>query len=194
MASAGDILNVVAKFTLLGQTVMNVYDLFVGEDAANSELLEDVEAWLSEAYNNLAVSFVTGFEPLTIKVTNVTTDTDLGETNFLDFTGGENVGDPLPPGVALLVTFPTNTLRSRGRKFLPGLAEVQTADGLFSGSVLTQAALYAVDIASPFLGASSGSALIAGVRTAAGLFRAFNGGSVSTVPAYQRRRKQGVGI
>lgn len=194
MASGGDILNIVAGFSLLGQTVLNVYDMFVGDDAPDSELLQDIELQLSAAYNELDVSFVTGFQPLSIKVTNRTKNTDVGETDFLGFEGGTNAGDPLPPGVALLVTFPTNQLKTRGRKFIPGLAEVQTTGGLFSGSVLTQAAAYAAAIAAGFIGGVSGVPSIFGVVDKLGMFKTFTGGIVSTVPAYQRRRKQGVGI
>lgn len=194
MASANDILRVVAEFAWLGQTVMNVYDLFVGDDALDADLADDITLRLDQAYAELEDSLVTGLAGTGIKITNVTQAEDIGEFPFPNFTTGANVGDTLPPGVALLVTFPTNRLKSRGRKFLPGLSEVQVSAGVFSGSVLTQAAAYAALVASPWIGTNSGSPLSFGVQTALGGFRTFTGGVVSTVPAYQRRRKQGVGV
>jgi hypothetical protein len=105
---------------------------------------------------------------------------------------GGDTNQMLPHGVAGLLTFPTTTSKTRGRKFIPGLSEVACEDGVWLSACLTNlldmADLYMDDVIydsvyvmRPVLLSTKGNVLN------------YNAYSASGTPAYQRRRKPGVG-
>lgn len=194
MASALDILQVTARMILLGQEVLNVYHLLVGENAPDGDLAQDITERLDNAHGEMATLQDGSMAFDSIRIINVTDNTEVGEFDWPSLVGGSVAGTvALPPGVAGVVTFTTTTMGSRGRKFIAGFTESDISDGVWEAGTLAAMADYAAYIATPFVGTESGVPLAFGVRTAAGLFRSFNGYTVTNIPGYQRRRKQGVG-
>ena len=166
-----------------------------GTPLTQSEGLGDIEEWLTDLLTILKT-----IQTL-LHVWNSFTVADLngievsGAVPFSSPLVGEATGDPLPPGVAMLGYFNTGQAHRQLRKYLPGGTEAQvTASGLFGTSTT---AIFASTV-SLFLDPYSASN---------GLWRyghALPGigaswvtpvsMSVNTIPSYQRRRRQGVGI
>jgi hypothetical protein len=108
-----------------------------------------------------------------------------------------SIGDPLPSGVAALIRAKTYVSKVEGKKYLPGLSELSQTAGLWVAGVLSDLALVAVQWISGFDDLSdSTSHWYPGVWSLKTLdFQSFAPDAViPDVPAYQRRRKQGVGI
>lgn len=134
-------------------------------------------SWYGCTFDALEGSNVSGFIPLTAPVPGVATT------------------DPLPPGVAMLAFLPTGETRRQMRKFIPGLTEaaIGAFGGFGSGTVSAIAAILADYLLVPFVG-TNGTwqyGTYNGDRTPA--FAQPTALNVSAIPAYQRRRKQGVG-
>lgn len=194
MASDNDILRIAAKQRLQGQEVMNVYHLFLTDGAPDWQVADDCVGWVSTVHNYHAQMASDALTFTSIEVYNETAETFLGEYPYNALTDGNLSQDPLPNGVAGLITFPTALAKTRGRKFYAGLSELLTTQGLFVGIALTQLTNIAGFALLPYLGVFSGSYLVPGVRTSTGGFQVFTAALLSNIPAYQRRRKQGVGV
>lgn len=111
------------------------------------------------------------------------------------FTPG-SIGDPLPSGVAGLVTVYTDVSRVQGKKYFPGLAEEGQTAGLWVAGVLAAMLQSAVVWATAFESVEDpGNYWWPGVWSLKmGTFKVFVAHlGVRDVPAYQRRRKAGVG-
>ena len=116
--------------------------------------------------------------------------------DILPTQAGESIGDPLPSGVAALIEVTTDTSRVMGKKYLPGFSELAQTAGLWVSGVLAALASCAMAWAYGHVGThTSDTSYMAGVWSVkAGGFKQFTGaGAVNDVPAYQRRRKAGVG-
>jgi hypothetical protein len=108
-----------------------------------------------------------------------------------------NSDDPLPSGVAALITWNTYVSKVQGKKYFPGMSESRTTAGLWIATILAHLASVAVEWIAGFDGLSdSTSHWYPGVWSSKMLsFQSFGtAGSIPDVPAYQRRRKAGVGI
>jgi len=104
-------------------------------------------------------------------------------------------GDMLPHGVAAYTQARTTDPDVSASKYWPGLTETSQSEGNWVSATMTQlAALAAIWVAGD-TGAASGATLEAGVWSTKNTnFFAFNGNVVvNGFPAYQRRRKPGVG-
>jgi hypothetical protein len=108
---------------------------------------------------------------------------------------GDVIEDVTPAAVSGYLMGYTAVPKARGSKYVPGIAETQINEGEFTAPALVKlATLLAIYLADVSLG--SGASLEMGVLSKAlGAFVSFTGsGLVESLPAYQRRRKQGVGI
>lgn len=113
----------------------------------------------------------------------------------ITFTPG-SIGDPLPSGVAALLTAYTDTSKVVGKKYLPGLSEIGQTAGLWIVTVLAAMLQSGLVWIAPFnLDPASEGRMYPGVWSLkANGPKSFTGVGARDVPAYQRRRKQGVGI
>jgi len=107
---------------------------------------------------------------------------------------GAAVGDRYAPGVAGLVHFYASKPRYNGAKYVAGITEGGIGNGIVTGTVTTALALWLLDVAVSWV--LTGSTYTPGVfNQAAARWNDFTGsGLVSANPAYQRRRRTGVGI
>lgn len=108
----------------------------------------------------------------------------------------ESIGDPLPSGVAALITAYTSTSKVVGKKYLPGLSEVGQTAGLWVVGVLAAMMQSAIVWISAFQSPTDPTSYwVPGLWSLKlGGYTPFATGlSTRDVPAYQRRRKQGVG-
>ena len=104
--------------------------------------------------------------------------------------------DPLPSGVAGLLTAYTAVSKVIGKKYLPGLSETSQTAGLWVIGVLAAMLQSGMAWIAPFnLDPPSEGRMYPGVWSLKqGTHIGFAGIAVRDVPAYQRRRKQGVGV
>lgn len=108
-----------------------------------------------------------------------------------------NADDPLPSGVAALITWNTYVSKVQGKKYFPGMSESRTTAGVWIAGILSHLASVAVAWISGFNAADDADThFYPGVWSAKMLsFQSFGtAGQIPDVPAYQRRRKTGVGI
>lgn len=103
-------------------------------------------------------------------------------------------GDPTPAAVSGYIRATTDLTRAAGSKYIPGMAEGQVAAGLFDIEAVADLLFLLAEWLTPIL-VQAGAELISGVLSKQiDNFVDFNGtGTVSNVPAYQRRRKPQVG-
>lgn len=193
--SSGSVLGIDVLMTLLGSTVMNRLTYEMQNEADSEDIVTDFSIRLGEIYDTF-VGFqcpelvYTGYR---IKV--VLTDVLVGEGAWGGTTNGGAAGDAYAPGVAALITKPTLTPKVRGRTFVPGLSEAHVTDGLLDAGSLAALVDMATLLFNAFEGEASLIDYIPGVLSLASeVFHRFDSASVTNVPAYQRRRKQGVGI
>lgn len=196
---ANEILRFVIRYTQPGSgECQNVFHYVLeGNTQTDEDIFDVMLAWLTldwapgweEVAANVATIIgctadIVGTDGLTIRAVGA---------QPLDIDG--TVGDQsMPAAVAALLTASTDDPRARGRKFVPGVSEGQIDNGLFAAGAT---ALFTVLLEAYIdsLTAGSGSALVPGVLSLTdAAFKAFNGGGTTTlIPAYQRRRKPGVG-
>lgn len=105
---------------------------------------------------------------------------------------GEGVTEMLPHGVAGLILLGTSAARHGGRKFFPGFSEAICTDGFWTAGTVTQllaaATQYVATVAIP------GGYILAPILVGNdGVVRGYDSVGASGTPAYQRRRKPGVG-
>lgn len=194
MASALDIIQVIAEMTYLGQQVMNVYHLLSSSAVSDSDVVTDVTTIIDGAYTNIDSILDGSLAPTSLRVLNLTQNEELDLISWPTFTGGTiALAVGLPPGVAALVTYPTNVLGVRGRKFIAGLTENANSDGVIEGAALTTLEDLAVLTSDPFLGTASGDPWSFCVVNEALQPRIITGYQLGNIWAYQRRRRQGTG-
>ena len=197
---AGDILSIILEYSYPGASqALNIFNsVFSGNPATDDEALDALEDW---ATNEWGVNWSSLADDQTIldslKVQVVDSAgvviRDVG-SRLLNIEGDAISGSVSPAAVAGYIQADTVLPRVMGRKYVPGIDENQIDQGLFGvGAAVTLVALLADYIADVDM--VSGGKLSAGVISVSKPgFQTFQGsGNVETVPAYQRRRKEGVG-
>lgn len=198
----GDILRVVASFLWTdGNVNQNVFNAVVtggGSPWADTDVVDDAEAWLDNMYANLTTSMsdeIDGNEVIVYKYDAVDDDWDEVGSQSWTFNPSQAT-DELPRGVAGLVRLWTVDPDVQGRKYIPAFTEGTIVDGLIASSAITAMLAFAADWYLPFTGGVSGATWTPGIWSIAGTV--FKAGvdhiAASTIAAYQRRRKRNVGI
>ncbi len=100
----------------------------------------------------------------------------------------------LPAANAAYILLKTIKPKIRGIKYIPGWSEDSVTDGTFNANALADMALLLLDYGE-ILSVNASSNLIPGVvaKSLAEFVPFLDSGIIETIPAYQRRRKQGVG-
>lgn len=197
--------NDIAKVTLTWQVAgigfqCNVFQARLGQEAphnvSDAVVIADLASWMDDIYAPMVPHIVVPAVP-----TGVLVHKRVGLEWWYIGMGlptfdPENAGDPLPSGVAALITAFTNVSKVRGRKFILGLSEGACNVGAWSVGVLAAMADSALAWVLPFYSSDPGSSWIPGVYHLKGMaFVSFNyATNIPDIPAYQRRRKEGVGI
>ena len=194
----GDVCRVSAKMSLLNSIdVVNVWHakLLSETTPTNAEVLEDMAERLDDQYAILAPSLTTSLAFTEIQAYGLNPTVPLGVTSWPTLTTGDNdTADMLVTGAAALIKFSTEALRGQGKKYIGGLTEGQIAGGIISGATLLSALVtFAAMSSSAFVSANGNTWRWGIYREATGSFWRYVEAIVSTVPAYQRRRKLGVG-
>jgi len=198
----GDILRLVASFIWAdGNIMQNVYAAQIsggGGPWDEDDVLDDLEDWADAMYANI-VAFITtdcgGNEVFGYKWDAPNQDWDLFGAEPWTF-NPTDAGSQNPRGVAAFLKAPTEDPDVQGRKYIGGTTEPSLINGIWVAGYIAALVLYGGDWITPFIGTLTGATITPGVWSVVNLaFKAFqNEASVITIPAYQRRRKRGVGI
>lgn len=200
--TTGDIVKIVA--TILwddGNVMQNVFNAVLtgaGGPWAEADVIDDAGSWLTAMYTNITTlvsdttqgSSVEGYvyDPI---------DDDWDEFDTDNWTWAPtNATGELPRGAAALLNGKTTDPDVSGKKYIGGMAEGALGDGLWSAGTISDLVDWGADWLIPFVGTASGADWTPGIwsptRT---VFLPSNLVAViPTIPAYQRRRKRGVGI
>lgn len=196
------ILRVVASFLWTdGNVNQNVFNCSISGTGApwdEADVVADCEDWLDDMYLNIAGGMsdeIDGNEIVVYKYDVVGDDWDeVGSEAWLY--NPSAAGDQLPRGVAGLVRLWTADPDVQGKKYLGGMTEGTTTDGLFVAGTVSDFLDFAADWYTPFAGGLTTATFTPGVWSVVQktLFLGINHVATSTIPAYQRRRKRNVGI
>ena len=200
--TVGDILKVVVSLVWAdGEINQNVYNAVIsgtGGPYDDQDILDDAEAWAGNMYANLAAMMdpdIAGSHVTVYIYDSGDDDWDEVGTNSwgLSCTSGTNA---LPRGVAGLVNARTLNPDVQGKKYLPGLTEGILDESLWQSAGTAAFLAFALDWITAFAGGTSGASWVPVVWSVVNTVATAMSGEVTipTIPAYQRRRKQGVGI
>jgi hypothetical protein len=197
----GDVLKVVAILNWLdGEVVQNVFSAVIGGSGPydDADIVDDAVDWADTMYDNLITDLNDDIDGSEVRVyVYDPVDDDFDEVGTgawsLNPTGTDAA---LPRGVASLINCKTLDPDVNGKKYIGGFGEDATGGGYLLTAFLTNVALFAADWVTPFTGAVSGATWTPGVWSPTRTnFYAMTGTVViPNEPAYQRRRKRGVGI
>lgn len=198
----GDILRIAVRQTgATGNDLVNVYhaDVTAGAPATNADALTDIRDWIDSAYSSMNAVIHGSVNPLDIKVDKVQLVggiiqliENIGTISWGTLYNPAGSGDPLPSGVAGLVLLRTLVGKVFGKKFIPGMIEPQINGDTLQSTVLSALAAYALDFVVTYVG--SAISLDGGIlSTRTNQFEYFVEADVSSIPAYQRRRRPGTG-
>lgn len=199
--TTGDILKVVATLAWTdGNIMQNVFNATVsgaGGPWDDNDVADDALAWVQNMFANLLTSIsdeVDGAQVQVYVYDPVDTDFDEVGTNPWPF-DAEASQDQLPRGAAGLITCRSDDPDVQGKKYIGGFTETGLTDGLIVPAILTVMLAFGADWVLPFTGAVSGATWTPGIWSPKGneIFDCRNVIAVSSIPAYQRRRKRGVG-
>lgn len=200
--SVGDILKIVATMVWVDAEVMqNVFAAEItgtGGPYDDSDIVDDAAAWLENMYANMLTQVTNeldGTQVQVYKYDSVDQDFDEVGHDVWSFNPSQ-VAEYLPKGVAGLINAATTNPDVQGKKYIGGFAETATADGRFEVGPVNALLAFGADWVLGFTGGVSGATWTPGVWSPTDLALYVMDGliSVSTIPAYQRRRKDNVGI
>jgi hypothetical protein len=199
--AVGDVLRVVAIMAWLdGNLNMNVFNAVIGGTGGpfdEADIVDDAVAWMNAIYGNMTGSISDELDGSEIAVyVYDSVDDDFDEVGTDPWTFNPTSGsEQLPRGVAGLINANTIDPDVQGKKYLGGLVEPSVTDGLWIAAQLANLALWADDWVTAFTGGTSGASWIPGVWSPTRTnFYPFSGAyTIPAIPAYQRRRKRGVG-
>ena len=200
--TTGDILRVVA--TLLwtdGNVMQNVFNAVVtggGGPWADLDIGADAVTWVDTMFDNLITTIADTVDGSQVQVYKYDAiDDDWDEVTTVPWLWTPtNPDDELPRGVAALINLKTVDPDVSGKKYIGGFTEAGVTEGLWPALILSQLLSFAQDWYDPFVGSDSLADWSPGIWSVAEtVFKlASTTAIIPTIPAYQRRRKRGVGI
>jgi hypothetical protein len=200
--SVGDILRVVATIAWddgnIMQNVFNAEIVGTGGPFADEDIVDDAVAWVVNMWVNIAgnVSDQANSSQVQVYKYDVVGD-DWDEVGTGVWTQAFSQSlDQIPRGAAALLTARTTDPDVLGKKYIGGLCENSFDDGLVNVARLVELLALAADWITDFTGGTSGADWDPGVWSVAGkvLLGFVDQIVASAIPAYQRRRKRGVGV
>lgn len=198
----GDILRLVVSMIWTdGNIMQNVFAATItggGGPWDAGDVLDDLESWASQMYSTMTAKIVAAVDGNEVfgyvwDVPNQDFDLFGAEPWTWDPT---EAGSQLPRGVAAFMKAPTTDPDVQGRKYIGGTSENDLFEGLYTAGIIANLVLFGGEWITPFIGVLTAATITPGVWSTKNLtfhpFRAEVG--ILTIPAYQRRRKRGVGI
>lgn len=201
--STGDILKVVVSLVYpadagINQNVFHALVSGAGSPWADGDIVDDALAWVADMYANLTTFLTDDVEGSQIQVYKWDTiNLDWDEVGSDPWTfSPTQTAEYLPRAVAGLVLARTVDPDVLGKKYIPAMTENHVSNGLWIAAAMSAFIAYATDWVVGFTGGTSGASWNPGIwsPTQELLFDMSGTVVANIVPAYQRRRKRGVGI
>ena len=200
--TVGTILRVVAIMTWVDGNIMeNVFNAVItgaGGPFDDDDIVDDAVAWCDDMYANLTTTVANNVDGTEIRVYEYDSiDDDWDEVGSAAWTWDpSNAADYLPRGVAFLINAKTLDPDVNGKKYIGGLTEDSPTDAIWTAGTIANMALFAIDWYTGFVGGTSGASWTPSIWSVVGTVAKAMSGTVilPTIPAYQRRRKKGIGI
>lgn len=195
----GDILRMVLEYTYPGAGVaLNIFHwVYGGITRENIDILPDLGAWgavnWGANWDGLAPDEAELQRMRTYRVSNL--GVVLEEIGVFDLSiVGSNPGDVSAAAVAGYIQCYTETPRVFGKKYVPAIDDGLIVNGILTAGAINTLSLMATEMVTPFVLAGGGT-IFGGVISKKTLDFELYDGSVllEILPAYQRRRKEGVG-
>lgn len=199
--SDGTVLRVAVSMLFTdGNLAMNVFNAVItgaGAPWDEDDVVSDALDWIDTIYANLTSSVGSTLDGSEITVYEYDPiDDDWDEVGTIAFTWNPSSGsDPLPRGVSALINARTIDPDVSGKKYFAGLTEAACTDGSWVAGVLTTLAAVAVDWYTGFTGTLTTATWAPVIWSVVAKTPYVMTGAVTipTEPAYQRRRKRGIG-
>jgi len=196
--SEGDLLRATLRYTYPSAGLaLNIFEfVYGGIDKDDEEVLDGIEAWAllwGAIWNELspAVAELDAVDLVAIDSLGVVIR-DLG-TAVLGVVGTVP-GEVSPAAVAGYVLANTDIPQVRASKYLPGMAEGVIEDGEFNVAAIADLVLILAHWITPYNFAGGGTIFSGVLSSKTTEFELLgDAGTVNSIPAYQRRRKRGVG-
>lgn len=198
--SNGDLFKLVIEYLYPGAgTALNVFYYFYGGDTVDETDISDAfetfvtvdwyDTWFGLAAQTAAI---VGHEVQKVSNTGeILEDIDLQVHNL----PGNVPSEVMPAAVSAYLGSKTAIPQVRGSKYVPGIAEQTIDDGIFNAGALANMALLLIDYLKDLNVAGGGILRPGTISKREANFLSFTKvGLLNDVPAYQRRRKVGVGI
>lgn len=198
----GTILKVVASMVFDdGNIAQNVYNAVItggGGPWDEADVVDDAVAWVDLLYTAVeayAAASLQGSQVQVYEWDTVGLDWDEIGSDVWAWVG-TSVTDEMPRGVAALLNAKTTDADVSGKKYVPGTVEGGATDGLWIAAYLLDLVDYGGLWVGGFVGGTSGADWNPGVWSVVdeALYDMSLTVVIPTIPAYQRRRKRGVGI
>lgn len=197
---ADDILRVAVEYALPNSTqALNVFYFLVREfTGANEDAVQDFADFVEDQWHvhwkdiASADASIVGVALDTLNV-NGTVKENIGSAT-LDLVGVVG-GEISASAVSGYIKANTNVPKARGSKYVPGMTENHCANSVWNATATAKLTALLTEYILEYVNPATGNTYLPGVLSRVLLeFVAFNEtGDLTDVPAYQRRRKAGVG-
>jgi len=196
--SEGDLLRATLRYTYPAAGIaLNIFEwTYGGIDREDVDFLADFGEWANDwsgRWNDLAAvdSELDAMDVVAIDNTGQVIR-DLG--TFLLNVSGTEIGTVSPAAVSGYLLANTAIPQVRGSKYVPAMAESAIDGGEFDAAAIVDLVLLLATYVTPFVLDGGGTVFPGVLSSKTAAFELFTGlGGVETLPAYQRRRKEGVG-
>lgn len=200
MATVGEIIRLVIHYSQPNAgDCQNVFHFeLTDEDATDARVLDDLTDWVTEVWGpdwaDIAAS-VANLEYIDVDVVNAAGEVLRNIGGAIIDIAGDSVTQVTSAAVSAYILAYTTLPKQRGSKYIPGLSEDAVASGTINPAYLGQMAILLADYLADIVVAES-ARLVAGVlsKKLASFIPFLTSGAIEALPAYQRRRKAGVGI
>lgn len=200
--TVGDVLKVVAVLQWVdGDIMQNVFNVIVagsGGPYDDADVVDDMLEYVENMYAEIVTGVTDDLDGSEVRVyIRDFVDDDWDEVGSVPWVFNPSDTDEyLPRGVAGLINVKTSDPDVNGKKYIGGLTESGAVDGLVGNGLLVLYAAFAVEYVTLFAGTTSSADFMPGIwsPTRGNFFYMSGAIIIPAIPAYQRRRKQGVGI
>lgn len=184
-----------------GEVNQNVFNAVItggGGPWDAEDVVDDALDWVETMYATLVGQLsenLTGSHITVYEWDPVDDDWDEVGTSAWTFEPTQVV-DYMPRGVAALINAKTVDPDVSGKKYIPGTIEGKALDGLWEAAFITALGLFAAEWGAPFAGAITSATWGPVIWSVVGEVAKLMSEEyiIPTIPAYQRRRKNNVGI
>lgn len=199
MATQGEIFRAALHYLIPGASdVLNVFTWeYNGSGDDDADVLSQLDVWFTNIWgpiwDNIA-STDNDMSFIEVDVINPdgTVDRNIGQSATP--VAGLQASDTEPAPVSGLIIADTAVAKTRGKKYVPGAGDAKIVDGVFDATTTNDLLALLAAWLLPITVTGINTLEPGVLSRPAQAFRAFTGsGIVSSVPAYQRRRKLNVG-